>query len=254
MNVLKSPILHYIGVRYIAYGLQFINSIFIAKFLGLYFFGIYSFIQLFRQYLVYFGMIPSYSLTTIMSTINKPDSKVKDDIFGASILNLIILNILAAAGVFILFLINPDIFSKYEFSRYLVYLMLISLLTSTNHLFINLYRSIGSIFKINFSELLIPISQISVLLFFRKENLLQALLLVTIVSLTLSIFVFLYKIPIKIRINLKSNFNKIIFSRGLRLLLYNISFTLILMMSRTFVSIYNNPEELGEYSFCCKFI
>ena len=61
--------------------------------------------------------------------------------------------------------------------------------------------------------------------------------------------IFLYNPPLKIGVNFDAKTFMTLLIRGFHLLLYNVSFSLILISSRTIVSIYYSPEELGYYTF-----
>lgn len=247
-KIYSSPIAQYIGTRYITYGIQFVNSILIAKYLGVYYFGIYSFLQLVKQYMLYTGMTPSYSLNTILST-RKNESDFANKLWRNSLL----LSTILIGGAFTIGVLvvqfYPELFDKYEFSNYSLSIFLIFALNSFNHLFVNLYRTYGLLKKINFFELVIPLSQLCVLFFAKEEDLLYFLLFGTIISNLVSLLLFIYLPPLKVRLKFNKDIFKELLTRGFHLLLYNVSFSLILISSRTLVSMYYSTEELGYYTF-----
>lgn len=244
----KSPIAQYIAVRYATYGIQFINSILIAKYLGVYYFGIYSFLQLIKQYLIYTGMAPSYSLNTILSTC-KNENKFANSLWQNSLLLSIILIVsILFIGISVVYY-YPQLFSKYNFNEYALFILLIFSLNIINFLFVNLYRTYGLLKKINFFELIIPLFQFTVLFAAREKELLYYLLIVTIIANLISFFIFIYKPPLKLSLSFEKKLFSEILARGFHLLLYNVSFSLILISSRTIVSIYYPAASLGYYTF-----
>jgi len=247
LNILQSPIFHYIGINYLTYGLQFINSILIAKFLGVYFFGIYSFLLLINQYLIYAGMAPSYSLNAILAT-RKNELVFSEKLFNNTLLLSAMLIGLVSSIVLIIAIYIPTIFLKYQFSEYFLLIILIFALTSLNNVYVNLYRTYGLLQKINFNQFIIPLIQFLVILLAKGKVLLYYLLVGTIISNTLSLLLFIHKPPLKNSFNFEKTIFTELLTRGFHLLLYNVSFYLILLSSRTIVSIYYTAEELGYYT------
>jgi len=247
-KIYNSPIAQYIGTRYVTYGIQFVNSILIAKYLGIYYFGIYSFLQLVKQYMLYTGMAPSYALNTVLST-RKNETDFANKLWRNSLLlSTVLIGSTFAIGVLSV-QFYPQLFDKYQFSNYSFYIFLIFALNNFNHLFVNLYRTYGLLKKINFFELIIPLFQLCVLFFAKEQDLLCYLLIGTIIANLISLLFFLYKSPLEIRVSFNKDIFNELLSRGFHLLLYNVSFSLILISSRTLVSMYYSTEELGYYTF-----
>jgi O-antigen/teichoic acid export membrane protein len=246
-SIIQSQIAQYIGIKYLTFGLQFVNSILIAKNLGVYYFGIYSFLLLVNQYLIYTGMGPSYSLNAILAT-RKNELEFSKILWNNSILlSLILIGSAFFSGV-VISSYFPKIFSKYHFTEYAFFILLIFALTGFNNLFVNLYRTYGLLQKINFYQLIIPLVQFIVLFLAKEKELLYYLLAGTIVANAVSLLLFIYKSPLSNRLSFKRRIFSELLTRGFHLLLYNVSFYLILLSSRTIVSIYYTAEELGYYT------
>ncbi len=247
INIIKSPIAQYIGIQYLSYGLQFINAILIAKYLGVLYFGIYSFLLLINQYLLYSSIAPSYSLNAILASRKNENEFVGKLWNNALLLSCTLVGLVFLSSEIIIFY-TPNIFLKYHFSEYSDLVLLIFALTSINNLFVNLYRIYGLLQKINFNQLIIPLIQFITIFFVKEKELLYYLLVGTVAANIISLLLFLHKTPLKNGFS----FNKLIFkdisTRGFHLLLYNVSFYLILLSSRTIVSIYYSAEELGYYT------
>lgn len=247
LRIFKSQIAHYVGIRYFAYGLQFINSILVAKYLGVYYFGIYCFLFLVIQYVNYAGMAPTYSLNAILST-KKAKIQLPKLILGNSLLMSAIITTMISMFCLLVVNIFPLIFIKYLFNEYVYYVIGIFVLASFNSLFINLYRSYGQLKKININQLIVPLTQTVVLLCATEKELLTLLLIGTVLSNLLSLIIFLIQSPLKINFCFQRIIFRALLKRGFNLLIFNVSFYLILLSSRTIVSIYYRAEELGFYT------
>ena len=243
----KSTIVQYIGFRYIAFGLQFINSIFIAKYLGVYYFGVFSFIFLVSQYLINLGMTTSYSLNAILSAKKSNGQLVQKVWDNALLLNIVICFSISIIGELV-FYIYPALFAKYSFSNYKHFVLLYFVLTVFNSLYINLFRAYARLNEINFNQIIVPFLQLMVLFFAKEYRLLLLLLWATIIANVLSVIYFYIKSPLKHQFNFNIKISHTLLIRGFHLLLYNISFYLILLMARTIVSIFFTAEKLGYFT------
>jgi O-antigen/teichoic acid export membrane protein len=246
-GILKSQITHYMGIRYIAYVLQFVNSILIAKYLGVFYFGIYSFLLLVNLYINYAGMTPVYSLNAILSA-RKNSTHLPRIIWGNSLLLSLLIIAVISISILGTSFVYPDLFNKYFFSEYVIYIVSIFALNTLNNLFINLYRTYGKLQKINFYQIIVPVAQTIVLFFAKEKNLLALLLLATVVANLMALIIFIIKSPLGSVLNYNKRVSQSLFVRGIHLLLYNVSFYLILLSSRTVVSIFFEAKELGFYT------
>ncbi|WP_142784472.1 lipopolysaccharide biosynthesis protein [Changchengzhania lutea] len=247
MRFFRSPIIQYIGTRYLTFGIQFINSVLIAKYLGVYYFGIYSFISLINQYLAYTAMAPAYSLNALLS-VRKNDKTNSVDLWRNSVLILLLIVGIVTASWITLFIFSPNTFSKYQFHDFYILVLIIFVFSSLNSLYTNLYRTYGLLGKINLNQFVIPFFQFLVLFFAKEEELLYYLLMGTIVANVFSFIVYSTNPPLKVGLQFKKPIFSELLTRGVNLLLYNVSFYLILLSSRTVVSIYYSAEELGFYT------
>ncbi|WP_152286909.1 lipopolysaccharide biosynthesis protein [Flavicella marina] len=246
-QILNSQITHFIGVKYLTFGIQFVNSLLIAKYLGVFYFGIYSFLILLNQYLTYLGMIPSYSLNAILSTKKKSLYYSKRLWHNTLLLTLILCFLVSMIGV-LLVSIYPTIFAKYQFYDYFAFVFLIFSVSAFNNVFTNLYRTYGELNKINFNQFIVPFFQLVVLILFNTQSLIYFLLLAMVIGNICSLILFLNNSPISLGFGFKGSIMKEILTRGGHLLMYNVSFYLLLLSSRTIVSIEFSPEKLGFYS------
>lgn len=243
-----SKLIQYIGIRYITFGLQFINSVLIAKYLGVYYFGVYSFLFLVSQYLQYIGMTPSFSLNTILSA-KKKNTLLSNKVWHNALLLTVIISVLISLIGIIIVTIEPFLFQKYNFENYWYFIISFFVLSNFNNLYVNLFRTYSSLKEINFNLIITPVLQLVVLFFAKGEKLLPLLLWAIIIGNLLSVICFFYNTPLKHKLYLNKPIISNLVSRGFYLLLYNISFYFILISARTIVSAYYSPENLGYFTF-----
>ncbi len=77
LKKLNNTIIKYILSKYLAFAIQLINSIFVAKNLGLYYFGVYGFSTLIIQYLSYSNLGVNLSYSVLCSDVNTKSIKQK---------------------------------------------------------------------------------------------------------------------------------------------------------------------------------
>jgi len=247
-DILKNKIFLFLLNRYFVFFIQFFNFSFISIKLGVFNFGIYSFILLFLTYSNFATLGTEYSLNIILS------SKKRNKIFNSAIYSngLIILIIISILILFVSLLIlyfDIKVFSKYSFNNYLLPTVLIAIFWNFNNYYSNLYRVYGKLFEIAFFQTLIQIALIPAIIFISSEKLLIYLVYSTLIGQGLPLLLFIIKSPL----NFKLKFNKVIVSvilrRGLFLLFYNLSAGLILISSKTLVSAFYSVDDMGQFSF-----
>ena len=244
-GIFTSQVSYYILGRYLSYVVLFIVSLLSAKYLDTYYFGIYSFILLLVQYTTYIGHVPVYSLNTILSE-KKKKKDLCEIIWTNSLLTSIVIIGLIITILSIFLCLNA--FANYQFHHYFFFSVLIIVLANLNGLYSNLYRVYGNLWKLLFFQLIIPCGQLFVLFFAKQQKLLSLMLLVTIMANLFALLLFLREVPLKLKLRIKRRVLSIILKRGINLLIYNISFYLIVLSSRTIVAILSTPEQLGSYS------
>jgi len=246
-KLLSSKIVHYIFTSYFGYFLQFVNSLLLANYLGVFYLGVYGFITLVIQYLSYGNFGTQYALNFYLSTKNSKNS--------SSILfsNTVLISFALAAIILLTFLslhfFDIDLFSKYSFGDFYILIAIIGVLQIVNQLFVNIYRTYGMLGQINFHQIIVPLLQIFGFLFFDGLQLLYYILFCAIAGFSLSLILFLLKNPIEFKPEFKFKIVSVIFKKGLNLLIYNISFYLIMLSGRTMVGIFYSVEDMGQYSF-----
>lgn len=244
----SNPIIGFVGSRYLTYGVQFINSILIAVYLGPAFLGIWGFILLIIQYLAQLNLGIAHSVN-IIASIKKHQHNYVSLIIGNSVINLFCLSAIIAMLFYLNDLYHWNIGEKYNFEEFDLYVLLIAVNTYFISLFSNVFRIYGKLFEVAFSESAIPVATLLVLLFFRDGNLLNNLVYTYASTSVLSLLLFVIRLPIKIKINFNKRLWWIIQKKGWYLFLYNSSFYLIIISVRSFVSHYYSVEEFGYFTF-----
>ena len=115
---ITNPAIIYLVSRYGTYIIQFINSLFIAVYLGPYYLGIWGFINLVIGYIGQLNLGISHSVNVIVS-INKQDEEYVRKIIGNGISMVLCLSIV----IVMFFMLNKigliQIGSKYNFSNFI---------------------------------------------------------------------------------------------------------------------------------------
>ena len=250
IELIKGKVFSFIFFRYLGYGIQFVNSLLIAKFLGPFYFGIYGFSTLMLQYINYSHLGIPYSFNVELSkNIKKIDDNEKR-LLGNSMLMLFLIALILLFIVVVISNVHIDLFEKYRFNNYIFIIIFIVIFDLLCQLFINLYRAFHYFKKISFYQITPQFLVLISISFFynNNEKLLLAVFLSQLIGLIISFIVFNINkplIPIW-NINLQKGIRLII--RGISLLMYNFMFSLILISSRTMISIFYSVEDMGSYS------
>ena len=245
---IKNPAIIYLISRYGTYIIQFINSLFIAVYLGPYYLGIWGFINLVIGYIGQLNLGISHSVNVIIS-IQKQEEDYVRKIIGNGISMVLCLSI-----VFVMFfMLNKigilQIGNNYNFSNYIFPIAIISVLTHINALFSNIFRVYGKIHAIAINQSLYPIIVLFVIPFFREERLLWAMLITNSIAFVISFVLFLVQTPVKIKPLFEWEVFKFIQVKGWHLFIYNTSFYLILLTTKSFISSNYTVSEFGYFTF-----
>jgi O-antigen/teichoic acid export membrane protein len=141
-----------------------------------------------------------------------------------------------------------SLFEKYSFSQYTVTLVAIVGLTHIRQVLKNVHRVYGNLFRIGASELLTAVLPLLAVLFFRDQVLVFALLGALTLSEILSVMILLLDAPFEVIFSLSPERLRHLFSIGIPLLVYNISFHLKMLAGRTIISAFYPVATMGYYS------
>lgn len=248
-KLIGNKILNYVFSRYLTYFVQFLNALLIANYLGPYYLGIWGFILLMNQYFLQFNFGLPNSFVTIASSLTKKDDT--KELFNNSIILTIFLSFLF---LFVYALIYFDIItygSDYNLEEYIFLIILSAILVNFNMIFINLYRIYNKIWQIAFSQSLFPILSLLIILVsgLESKELVSVLLIGYFISVLIPFLLFIYYSPLPFVLKYDDLICKRIIKRGMFLFLYNTSFYLIMISSRTIISDYYDVSQFGLFTF-----
>jgi O-antigen/teichoic acid export membrane protein len=232
----------------LGYGLRFVRSMLVAKFLGPHFLGVWGFLILIQQYLSYTSLGLQLAVNVELATESVDKSREQSVIQTAFTTTLVISSLLIVLGVGVWWLGIP-LFEKYSFEQYAIAMGLITGFTHLQQLFKSVYRAYGNFFRIAAGELLDAAIILLAALAFRDDKLISALLGAMVLSGIIGNAILIIKAPFKISFSLDIECLKGLLSIGIPLLIYTVSFYLIAVSARTIISIFYPVEILGYYSF-----
>jgi len=247
-KILKNKVIGYVASRYLTYILQFINSLFIAAYLGPYYLGIWGFVTLIGQYMGQLNFGISYSVNAIIA-VRKEKEWYVQKVIGSSIYMVIGISLLFAIFFITTKICNFNIGDKYDFSKYGFAVLLTGILVYFNNLFGTIFRVYGRLFEIAFNQSLFPVLTLFVIIFYRGNHLLWALVVLNFFATIISFFLFILKSPVKLKPLFIPKLFLFIQKKGWYLYVYNASFYLIVISTRSFVSAYYSVKEFGYFTF-----
>ena len=247
-KVLTNPAIIYVGSRYATYAIQFINSLFIAIYLGPFYLGIWGFIQLVTQYIsqINFG-IPH--AVNVLVAIDKYKEEYTRKVIGSGILMLVFLSFLLVLFFVIGDLFNINIGTRYDFQQYIIAVCIIGVINYFNVFFSNIFRIYGKVLTIAITQSLFPVLMLTVIFVFKGESLLLAMVWVNVLSLVISFFIYVLTRPVSLKPAFDWGVVRKIQITGWHLFIYNSCFVIILLSTRTFISVYYEVEEFGFFTF-----
>ncbi len=245
----KKELIFTIG-RYIGYFFQIIKGFLLAKILGPELFGFFGIFLLVQQYLVYSNFGIQYALNIKLSvndnnksTLSKSIKSIIDSSFTLIIFSS---SLLLIVSLFLIFS-KIDLNFVVPTSHFIIGLLVITILFHIQEVFLNVFRIKKEFYVILFTEICISISAIVVIPFFDGIELLYAVIISWILALILSVTIF--KINYKHTIKWDIKMVRPLIAVGLPFLLYNFSFNLISMASRSFVAFNFKISEMGFFTF-----
>jgi len=233
--------------RYLVYAFQIAKGFALAYFLGPFFFGIYGYIMLYQQYLVYSNLGVQYALNAELSINSNSEQSVKNRIENSAFsMTVYIVLVLFILSLFVYFF-KIEIFPYKDSYKYVFLLLILACLGHFQEIFVNIFRINKNLLPILYSDLFIAIATISVIPFFNGINLIDAVLWTWVISLSFTMFI--YKILYKKRIRFDNSYIKSLFNAGLPLLLFIFNYNLMGLIIRTLISLYYDTTAMGLFSF-----
>ena len=247
-NSLKNPAILYMLSRYGTYAIQFVNSIFIAVYMGPYYLGIWGFINLIISYLAQINLGIPHAIN-VMVSVKKTDHTYSQRVIGNGVSMIIGLSLLIVLFFALLILFGVNLGEKYQFSQYVIPVTILAILTHFNSLFANIFRIYGKVFAIGLNQSLFPLITLITIFFFRGESLLKAILIANIVSFLISFILYIIQRPISLCPRLDCREVASIQKKAWHLFVYNASFYLILFSTKSFIGAAYSVEEFGYITF-----
>ena len=141
----KNKVFLFIFSRYGTYAITFLNTLFIAAFLGPFYLGIWGFITLVTQYMNHLSFGIADSVTAIVS-VHKSKQLYSQKVIGTSITMLIGLSVIAILFFGANHVFNLGLGDKYNFSTYAPLVVFTGILGYFNTLFNHVFRVYGRAF------------------------------------------------------------------------------------------------------------
>jgi len=248
-KIFQNKVIGFVATRYFSYVLQFLNSLVVAWSLGPFYLGVWGFISMVLQYMAFGNFGVDISLNVNLSTGKFDDVERQRKYASNAFISTAFTSLLYLIVASFLVLGDVAIFEKFLFTRYLFLLVVISCLNYFNVLFLNIFRA-HSLFKpISLFQTIVQLIQLPMFLFFKDTELINAILIAQFGAHLISFGVFYMNMPFSLKFQLDLGIIKVLFSRGVSLLVYNITFYLIMLTTRSLVSYYYPVEVMGLFTF-----
>ena len=248
IKLITAPSSIYVIIRYFTYILQFVNAILLARYLDVFYFGVYSFINLVMQYMSYSNLGINESLNTEYSTNKQNISRLNDIWNNAWSIN-VLWNIFIMIGFYMILSMSHNLFGNYEFDNYKYLLLATCIIVNLSRIYITYYKLQGKLFKINVQQLLPNVCLFLLTISIRERLNISIILYTLLICHTLTLLIFRIGIPSIPKFSLDRYWVIVLIKRGIALLLYNLSFYILTLVASSFVSAYYSVEMFGCYSF-----
>lgn len=249
-KILSDPKMMFVFTKYLTFGIYFFVSIILANKLGLFFFGVYGFIKLLMQYLSFSNLGVNYSSIVCMSQQSSLNNRENNSILVSSILSSFFFFTVIFVLLLILYPYIVEIVgNKYEIRGYFACIFIIVLFKQINLLFINVHRVYNKLKVINIAYLLPCLGELIVLPFASGEALLRLSLYSMIVSNSFVSLIFFSFPTFHMTFFFRLKTMSMLVKRGIKLLIYNVSFYFISMISKSYISFFFSVSLFAQYSF-----
>lgn len=246
-QIVKNKVVLYVSSRYAIYGIQFLNSIVIGVVLGYFHYAVWAFINLVLNYLAQLNFGVPHSLNVLLS-IHKSDTGQTRRLLSTSLVLYIFLGLLIILVAGVMKAAGLTIGEKYNFDHYLLLVIAIALLTHFNALFTNYFRVYNRLNEILFSQSVVQVLTLLALIFIRGELLFTVLLAILFIGQVLSFCLYLFKARHEL-VRPDYAVAQTLLRRGFYLFLYNASFYMIMLTTRSVVSHAYTEVEFAMFSF-----
>ncbi len=219
----------------------------LAYFLDPFLFGIVGYIMLYQQYLSYSNLGINYALNSKLAILAINNDYEKANIINSSFFLTLCISIFLFLGALFLYINEVELFPYNNSYNYSFIIVLLTILSHFQQLFINILRIENKLKQIIWSEMIITIVNITVIFCFTGEELVNAIFYFWVIALFCSL-IFLYKFYGK---NIKFSVSefKSLFFTGLPLFVFNFSYYLPGLILRSFIGYFYPTVIMGYFSF-----
>lgn len=241
-------VLIYSASRYIEFFIKFMYGVVVAKLLGPYMFGVWGFILLIQQYLLYTSLGLQFAVTVELSNKTNPDLHEEERLIAHTLGATAIVSIILISIGLVIDLWNIELFPRYAFEQYALMLAILASVMHFVNILINAYRVSGKVLIIAAVQLIRVVVPFAAAFLFSTDNLILALLASTIVANGIGLLLLSFRAPFRIYMAFDRQVTKELLKLSIPLLIYNVSFYLIMISARTILSIFYTVEEMGYYT------
>lgn len=246
-SVVSSPSVIYVILRYVTYFLAFVNALLLAKYLGGYEYGIYSFVLLIVSYMAYANLGINESLNTEYSKYKNTlrANKIWDTAWSLNLLICLAVSLLWCAVT----VLDSDLFANYHFRDYGYLLIVTCLVINLGRIYITYYKLFGKLLKLNIQQILPNITILVLCLVFKTDITVNMIVWALLITNSIALLLFRIGLPQRPKFTIDRAISKVLITRGISLLLYNLSFYLMILFASSLVSANFEVTEFGCFSF-----
>ena len=238
--------LYFTIFRYGIFFLQAVKGFVLAYFLGPFFLGIYGFIMLYQQYFSYSNLGIEYSVNSEVAILDSNNIIEKQKLINSAFTWTFFMSILLMLISLVIFVSKIELFPFENSHAYIFILMLLTVFSHFQKIFVNIFRIEKKLKPIILSEFVTVSSLFLIIFLFDGIDLINA----TLYGWTLIVFLILiyFKIIYKTSISYNTSRIKHLFKIGFPLLIYALSYYLMSLMTRTLIGVYHPTEVMGYFT------
>lgn len=233
--------------RYLTYGFLIVRGFVLAYFLGPYFLGIYGYLMLYQQYLSYSNLGINYSVNSELAILGDNDKDERRKVINSAFSGVFFIAIILVVISILIYFLKIDLFPFKNSYKYIFIIVILTILTHCQQVFVNIFRIDRKLKAIIIGELVLSISLLIVVLFFKGVQLVNAIFYIW--AILLFLVVLYYKVVYEEKISFDTSRIKLLLKLGLPLLVYAFSYYLMSLMVRTLIGAFYSVEVMGLFSF-----
>lgn len=247
-RLLKKPTVLFTANRYLSYLLQLVRGIWLARILGPILFGVWGFLMLVSQYMSYTGLGLQYAINVELAVAESDNKQNHARLIAVALTTTGLISVgLLLAGLIVQYFQIP-LFNKYSFTQYALVMALLTGLTHLNQVYANIYRVYQKLGRIAAYELILAALPLAIIFFVSREQLIMASLVAMVLANVIGVLVYTVRAPFPVRLMWDTPIARHLLKIGVPLLVYNLSFWLIILAGRTIIGISYSVEMMGYFS------